>query len=656
MSASTSAAMPACSIETVLSADAIEEERSGRIFTEARAMSEALSALAPRCPPPKKATNPPGHPQPNVNHRHLRFGKHDAQASPNHWNFMPRVRLQPSQSLRAKAVCLLLASASALAFTPVAFAQDAGGLRGGMRLEADATDPVTTGGTPASSETQAAPAYVPVSPGAVPDEPTDTANPPGTLFPQDNGNSAGFGDVPVPSARPPTTARERRAAREGREQPAAPRQNTRAAGSGEPAQIPRQETTGTVRTEAVGPAVRIGVPDDGQRAEAIEALDPRQPEEDPYAPLGIRVGTFILRPTIEQGVTVTSNADYSVEGREAVLSQTTLRLNAISDWTQHSASLDAYGTFRKTLSGYEISEIRAGGLAALNLDITEELRARATLGYERAPETAASPVIIADTVEDPIHQTFTGSLGLEKDVGKARFGITGRVEYDAYGDADLSDGTVLSQEDRNSTLVAVLLRGGYEISPAVTPFAEIEAGHNFYQEEVDASGFRRSSDRIGARAGVELDLSEKLTGEISGGWIREQFEDDRLEPIEGPTLNALLTWSPERETTVDIEAATTVEGTTTADESGSLLHVVRVGIERQVRANLTANAELGIGYRDYTGQDGHDLLYNAELGATWWLNRYAGITGRLRHESQKSNIEGRDFKANSVFLGLKVQR
>jgi hypothetical protein len=574
---------------------------------------------------------------------------------------MPQVRTKPSYSLRAKAICLLLASASFWAMTGAVFAQDAGGLRGAIRPGADSADPMTTGATQAPAPDQPPPApYIPVSPGAVPDEPPlDSSDPSGTLFPQDQGDKKTFTeDLPITGTRSPSTARDRKQAREQKEQPkeAAPRPNTRDTRSGVPAQDQSAETTGTVRTEPIGPAERIGIPDDADRIEAIEALDPRKEEENPYAPLGIRVGTFILRPTIEQGVTVTSNANYSVDGQKAVLSETTLRLNAVSDWTQHSASFDAYGTFRRSLSGFDLEDSRIGAVAALNLDISEELRGRGTLEYLRLPETASSPVVIEGTASDPIRQTFSGSLGLDKDVGKARFGITGRVDRDVYGDADLSDGETLSQKDRNATLVTGLLRAGYEISPAITPFVEIEGGRQFYDEKVDSAGFRRSSDRYGARAGVELDLNEKLTGEISGGWIRQKFDDDRLVPIEGPTLNALLTWSPERATTVNIEAATTVEGTTTAEESGSLLHSLRLGVERQVRANLTANAELGFGYRDYTGSDSHDIQFNAELGATWWLNRYAGITGRLRHENQKSNIEGRGYKANSVFLGLKVQR
>ncbi len=77
---------------------------------------------------------------------------------------------------------------------------------------------------------------------------------------------------------------------------------------------------------------------------------------------------------------------------------------------------------------------------------------------------------------------------------------------------------------------------------------------------------------------------------------------------------------------------------------------------RQVRANLTASAGLGLGWRDYLGSDGHDLIYSADASLTWWLNRYAGITGRVRHEALTSNLPYRDSRTDSVYLGLTLQR
>jgi hypothetical protein len=546
---------------------------------------------------------------------------------------------------------LLSASAAALLWAAPALAQESG-LRGAV-AEAEITGSLLprARNQAAVEQNQPFPRYVPVSPGAVAEEPSDDNN---SIFaPADVADDPFADDPPIPS-RVPTTARQRAEEARARVSSDQTESERRTAETTESATVD-EVITGTERVDTIDSAEDLALDEGAGRIEAIEGLDGIE-EDDPFAATGIRVGTFIIRPTLEQGVTATSNADASSGGEPATLSETTLRLNAISDWSRHTATIDAYGNFRKTISGDEIEETRGGVDAALALDLGNDYRALAELGYEAGPESASSPVVIEGTASQPLRQTFNGSLGFEKDVGKARFGITGLVEHHTYGDADLSSGGTLSQEDRDFTLGAVVLRGGYEISPALTPFVEAEFGRRQYTLEEDFSGFQRSSDQVGARAGLELDLAEKLTGEFSAGWIRETFDDDRLNPLSGPTLNADLAWSPERGTIVNLAAATAVEGTTTAGESGSILHAARIGVEREIRANLTANASVGAGYRDYAESDGHDLILTAEAGGTWWLNRYAGLSGRLRHEAMDSNLPDREYEANSVFLGLKLQR
>ncbi|RUW77898.1 outer membrane beta-barrel protein, partial [Mesorhizobium sp. M1E.F.Ca.ET.063.01.1.1] len=381
-----------------------------------------------------------------------------------------------------------------------------------------------------------------------------------------------------------------------------------------------------------------------------------KPEDDPFAAPGIKVGTFVFRPTLEQGFTATSNADASSGGSSAVLSETALRFSATSDWRENSAVIDGYGIFRNTLSGQKINDARGRIEGQLNVDLDHDLRAIAKLGYEAVPESASSPDAIAGVTSQPLRQTVDGSLGVEKDVGKMRYTLTGAVTHDFYGDAKLSDGTVLSQKDRDSTLYSATLRAGYQVSPAITPFAEVEAGRRVYDLRLDSNGYERSSTRLGARAGLELDMDDKLSGEFSVGWLREAIDDDRLPANAGPYVNADLKWSPERGTIIGLTGRTTIESTTAAGESGDVLYSGRLTGERQIRASLTANSALGLDWRDYTGSDGHDLILSAEAGLTWWLNRYAGLTTRVRTEKLTSNLTGRDYVANSVYLGLKVQR
>ncbi|MEI9402825.1 outer membrane beta-barrel protein [Mesorhizobium argentiipisi] len=523
----------------------------------------------------------------------------------------------------------------------------------------------------AAAQDTAPTTYQPSSPGGVPDD-DQAAGATDSIFDQPQAT-----DDPLAVTTKPAKPRRPSTANRRADTKADAKANTKTADKKKAKKKVGEATDGTTTaaTAAAGGQTDTAATDDGSNRRAVtidsvdkQKLDPGQertgsiegrkvkPEEDPFAAPGVKVGTFVFRPTLEQGFTATSNADSSSTGKSAVLSETALRFTATSDWRENSALITGYGQFRNTVSGEKINDARGRIEGQLNVDLDNELRAIAKLGYEAAPESASSPDAIAGVNQQPLRQTLDGSLGLEKSVGKMRYTLTGAVSHDFYGDAELTDGTTISQKDRNNTLYTATLRTGYEISPALTPFTEVELGRRVYDQRLDTDGFERSSKRLGARAGLELDMGEKLSGEFSVGWLREAIDDSRLPAIAGPSINADLKWSPERGTIIGLTGKTSVETTTTANESGDILYSGRLTGERQIRANLTANSALGLDWRDYTGSDGHDMILSAEAGLTWWLNRYAGVTTRVRTEKLTSNLPGRDYTANSVYLGLKVQR
>jgi hypothetical protein len=194
--------------------------------------------------------------------------------------------------------------------------------------------------------------YEPTSAGAVPDE---NPRPPAAdgrrrpAVPEE----AEPAEQPRQEAEPPSTARARSetrrprttttaAAEEDEEPTPRRRRTTEAAGEAEEQQD--EVSTGTVRADTVDSDVELRADRQAERVEAIEDLDPELPEENPYQASGVRVGTFILRPSLETGIGWTSNADSSSGGQPAWLSETTLRLNAESDWSLHRATLEAFGT------------------------------------------------------------------------------------------------------------------------------------------------------------------------------------------------------------------------------------------------------------------------------------------------------------------------
>ena len=129
----------------------------------------------------------------------------------------------------------------------------------------------------------------------------------------------------------------------------------------------------------------------------------------------------------------------------------------------------------------------------------------------------------------PLVQEWTQPL-CRHEFGKFFADVRGNVDHTTYDNAEFSDGSVVSQEDRDNTFASIALRGGFEMSPAIKPFVEVELGKLMYDESLDANGFRRSGPRIGLRGGVELDIAEKLKGELAIGYLRQVIDDPRLAP------------------------------------------------------------------------------------------------------------------------------
>jgi hypothetical protein len=569
-------------------------------------------------------------------------------------------------------ICLTTALLSSTVFVSRSLAQQTPPLR--AAVQENVLQAQNNTNTPNSNQTNgpanpAAPApdngipsrpYVPVSPGALP--PDDDSNNLGLLgVPSDNGsppsgpadNSAGLnpesatpgGTVPIPAERP--------AARSTRTRPGV----TLANGARET--LDREQTDSIANgpieqnkeaNPPAAPAERDNLPEP-----AIERRTIR-PDPEPFAPLGIRAGTVTLRPSISTGLRATTNADGSSDGSGALLSETRLRARATTDWARHSAWLDFDGLYDKSISGEEYSAPNIGLRSGFQLDLGERTTVKGEAGYRYRQEDPSAPTTIVGTSNQPAVQELDGSLGVRHEFGKFFADVKGNVDRTTYGNAEFSDGTTTSQKDRNNTFASIALRGGFEMSPAIKPFVEVDIGKLMYDEAVDSNGFRRSGPRTGLRGGLEMNFGEKLSGQFALGYLRQDIDDDRLSAVDGLSLDGAIKWSPQRGTDVMLGVLTRVEGATAPGDSGSIFYEGTLGVKRQVRSNLDVNATLIASLRDNKDGSGFDKGFGAEIGATYWFNRFFGLDISARHEFTRSEVDTRQTEETSIFMGLTLQR
>jgi len=382
-------------------------------------------------------------------------------------------------------------------------------------------------------------------------------------------------------------------------------------------------------------------------------LDPLSEEDDVT---GISLGTLTLRPTLDQRV-VHESVRFGSSRTNRTYSQTTLSGVLESDWSRHQLRIDGSGTWQKNISGTGTESPSANLDALLNLDLVNDFTAILGTGYSYSQESRTDPNAISGaTTQSGIHE-LRASVGLAKNLGLLRGTTTLDITRRLYGDATLANGNSLSVNDRDTLAGEVTSRIGYQVSPALVPFLEASIGREKYDRRIDSTGAERSSTTMGARAGAEINLGEKLSGEFAAGYVLRSFDDANLADISGLTVDGELNWSPARGTDVNVGLATTLETSTAAGQSGAVVYELDSTLTQQVRNNLVARLGATASYTDYDIGSGRNnqQSYGASTGLTWTVNRYLDMEADASYERTKET-GGTDEETMRLGLGLKLRR
>ncbi|MCX8996827.1 outer membrane beta-barrel protein [Rhizobiaceae bacterium BDR2-2] len=371
---------------------------------------------------------------------------------------------------------------------------------------------------------------------------------------------------------------------------------------------------------------------------------------------GVRLGGFVLRPSLQQSIKgqKTTNGDRSE--RRTYL-ETGIRGTLTSDWSRHELSLNGESILQKNLKG-DLSTDPASRLdAALRLDLPAETTATVTGSYAINREDNDDPNAIPGASAQSDVQTLTGGLALQRNLGRIRGLIGVDVERTTYSSVRLSDGTRLDLSDRDRNAYGIRGRLGYELSPALVPFLEASFRKTVYDSEQDANGFRRSSDSYAMRSGVEVDLGEKLRGEIGIGYETVSYDDTRLTEVSGLTLDGRLNWSPRRGTNVAAGLSTLVEDSTAPGESGGIVYRFNSEIAHELRDDLVARLSGATTWRRYPSGSliSNSTTYAAGTGLTYKVNRYLELNGSLDYEWTRREA-GSNSSDLTAGVGLTLKR
>lgn len=376
---------------------------------------------------------------------------------------------------------------------------------------------------------------------------------------------------------------------------------------------------------------------------------------EPYDPVGIRIGSFVMFPEIEIGGSWYSNVFRAPNAASDGAFDLKPSTRLVSNWSRHAlefrgtSSFSFYDEFDSENDKSYLAEARG------RLDITRRTNVQALASYEKAPESRSA--LDASSVGTRSDQTIErGELALNHRFNRLSLQIRGSVADFAYGETQ-NLGVTTNNDDRDYLQTEETVRAAWEFKPTFSVFTEVAVNQRDYDEVASTDLINRSSDGQRYRVGVSFgNTGQILRGEVSLGYGVQTPDDNRLEAIDGLIFDANATWRASDLTSFLLTARSDVTETSTPNVGGSFSRSVGLEVRHSLRRYLVASAGL-----TYSTQDSEDGIIDegelrTTLGLEYYASREAVLFGRYAHSSFDAVGSGSDYESDEVHLGIRIRR
>ncbi len=396
-------------------------------------------------------------------------------------------------------------------------------------------------------------------------------------------------------------------------------------------------------------------PATGQSA-AEQDKDAADQKKSEYAPLGARMGTFLVHPGIDLDITHDSNIFRISQNEQSDLyAQLKPYVNADSTWNRHALNFSASGDFSYhddfSNEDWDDYTLNAGG----RVDVKRDSYATAKLFYMDGHEDRSSPNSSSGRKPTPT-TTSGGQVGYDHKFNRLKIGVSYQEQDLEFDDVPNLLGGIVNNHQRNRSEEEVALRLGYELKTGYEAFIESTAESIDYDEQFDSIGIERSSNNYRFAAGVALDVTEVMVGEIYIGNLIGEYDDPIYADVDDVFGGVSLKWLPSGLTTVNLSVDESIEEITDPASSSYLSKVYALGIDHELKRNVLLDANLSYADDDYQTIPGaakrNDETVELGFGVKYLINRNYHLAASYGYEDKESTAARNEYTANKVTLSI----
>lgn len=391
----------------------------------------------------------------------------------------------------------------------------------------------------------------------------------------------------------------------------------------------------------------------------IEDIDPivtdRRPRElarvEPYDPVGIRIGTFILFPETEIAGTYTTNGTSTASGDSDRVADISSSTRLVSNWSQHALEFKATSLY-SFHDEYPSEDARDWGLEARGrLDLTRRANLQGTAAHDVSGESRTGIDANRTTRERATIETDRLALTYNQRFNRLSVQLRGSVTDTSYDEPASST----TSANRDVTSYQQAVRTTWEFKPTLSGFTEVALVQA--DRDPNTGAPNRSSTGERYRIGIDLGSQGKLfRGEASIGYGTHRSDDPALQSVGAFLADANLSWRPSEITSFILSGSTSIDDSVTSDANAVITRTLGLEARHALRRYVVASAGITLTDYDYDGIDDSQRLITTFLGAEYFASPEVVLFGRYQHVRSDSNGTADDYDEDSVRMGLKLRK
>lgn len=345
-----------------------------------------------------------------------------------------------------------------------------------------------------------------------------------------------------------------------------------------------------------------------------------------FDPLGVRWNSVLLYPKVKTGVVFNSNIFATRQNPQhdfafVVSPGVVVR----SDNPRNAFEADIGADFYRYNKFSSQDRVDAHARLRTRKEISHDLLFETSFEAARRHDTPGEASAPRDAREPVPYYNLQGEAIVTKTFNRFGIGVGAGIRNLSYEDVESIAGGTLDQSWRNGTILTATVKPFYEFSPGYRVYSRLRANTRDYAGQGDQN---RDSEGYDARAGVEFGLTPLIFGSVEAGYLSQFYKNHLIEPVDGVSGGAKLTWLATPLMTVSLLAERTVAETAQQDVDARLDTTVGLKFDYELLRNLIVSAGAQYANQDFKGASREDNLLKLSIGFDYLMNRMIEIGAR----------------------------